>query len=78
MDVPPNRCAVVEDSASGVMAGLAAGMSVFAYSGGVTDGAQLSVGSAVLFDDMSALPNLILDDGGCDERRDRGPHQGAS
>ena len=32
----PARCAVVEDSVSGVQAALAAGMTVFAYAGGVT------------------------------------------
>ena len=39
-------CAVVEDSVSGVTAGLAAGMAVFAFAGGVTGAESLSIGDA--------------------------------
>jgi HAD superfamily hydrolase (TIGR01509 family) len=56
MGASPARCAVVEDSASGVTAGLAAGMAVFAFAGGVTSADQLSIGSAVVFQDMRDLP----------------------
>jgi HAD superfamily hydrolase (TIGR01509 family) len=59
MGVPPERCAVVEDSISGVTAGLAAGMAVFAYAGGVSGPAQLSIGQAMVFDKMVALPGLL-------------------
>jgi HAD superfamily hydrolase (TIGR01509 family) len=59
MGVPPSRCAVVEDSVAGVTAGLAATMTVFAFTGGVTDAAQLAGGGAVVFDDMSLLPDLL-------------------
>lgn len=59
MDVAPERCAVIEDSISGVTAGLAAGMTVFAFAGGVTGPAQLSIGDAVVFDDMRDLPALL-------------------
>ena len=59
MDVTPSRCAVVEDSVSGVVAGLAAGMTVFAFAGGVTDAGQLAVGDAVVFGDMRELPALL-------------------
>ena len=46
MGVSPERCAVVEDSVSGVTAGVAAGMAVFAFAGGVTRGrASLDRGS---------------------------------
>jgi HAD superfamily hydrolase (TIGR01509 family) len=59
LGVPPQRCAVVEDSASGVTAGLAAGMTVYAYAGGVTAAWSLALGAAQVFDDMSDLPSLL-------------------
>jgi HAD superfamily hydrolase (TIGR01509 family) len=59
MGAVPGRCAVVEDSISGVTAGLAAAMAVYAYAGGVTSAAQLSLNDAVVFDDMDALPTLL-------------------
>ena len=55
----PDRCAVVEDSVSGVTAALAAKMSAFAFSGGVTSSEALSVEGAVVFDDMLKLPDLL-------------------
>jgi HAD superfamily hydrolase (TIGR01509 family) len=60
MGASPARCAVVEDSASGVSAGLAAGMTVFGYCGGVTGADSLSLGEAVVFDDMAKLPALLI------------------
>jgi HAD superfamily hydrolase (TIGR01509 family) len=60
MGVIPERCAVVEDSVSGVNAGLAAGMTVFAFSGGVTSAESLSIGSSIPFNDMATLPALLL------------------
>ncbi len=60
MGVTPGRCAVVEDSVSGVTAGLAAGMAVFAFSGGVTSASSLSIDGAIVFDDMGVLPELLL------------------
>jgi HAD superfamily hydrolase (TIGR01509 family) len=59
MGVSPIRCAVIEDSVSGVEAGLAAGMSVFAFSGGVTSARQLQRDGVVLFDSMYLLPGLL-------------------
>ena len=59
MGVRPDRCAVIEDSVSGVLAGLAAGMTVFAYSGGVTSARQLEREDVVLFDSMHRLPDLL-------------------
>ena len=62
MGVAPSRCAVVEDSVPGVTAGLAAGMSVYAYCGGVTPGSLLGAVDerVICFDDMADLPTLLL------------------
>ena len=43
MHTGPERCAVVEDSVSGVTAAVSAGMSAFGFAGGVTSGAALSL-----------------------------------
>ena len=59
MGASPARCAVVEDSASGVTAGLAAGMAVFAFAGGVTSADQLSIDGAVVFQEMRELPTKL-------------------
>jgi HAD superfamily hydrolase (TIGR01509 family) len=59
MDIRPDRCAVIEDSVSGVEAGLAAGMTVFAFSGGVTSARELQRDGVVLFDSMYQLAALI-------------------
>jgi HAD superfamily hydrolase (TIGR01509 family) len=57
--VEPVRCAVIEDSASGVAAGVAAGMSVFGYAGGVTSAAALARPGVRVFTDMLDLPDLL-------------------
>jgi HAD superfamily hydrolase (TIGR01509 family) len=59
MGVAPKRCAVVEDSISGVAAGVTAGMTVFAFAGGVTSSAKLERHGVVVFDDMRLLPGLL-------------------
>ena len=59
MGTPPQRCAVIEDSISGVTAGLAAGMTVFAFAGGVTGPAQLSIDTTVIFEDIRDLPVVL-------------------
>jgi|ERR1700722_141082 len=59
MHVEPGRCAVIEDSVSGVEAGVAAGMTVFAFCGGVTNAGQLERNGVVLFDSMNQLPKLL-------------------
>lgn len=59
MGTRPHRCAVVEDSISGVTAGLAAGMAVFAFAGGVTGALQLSIDDAVVFEHMLDLPAVL-------------------
>jgi HAD superfamily hydrolase (TIGR01509 family) len=55
----PGRCAVVEDSASGVAAGLSAQMAVFAFAGSVTDGSKLRGPGVTIFDEMRELPALL-------------------
>ena len=49
---------MIEDSVSGVEAGLAAGMSVFAYSGGVTSAEKLQRVGVTLFDTMKICRNF--------------------
>lgn len=59
MGFEPSRCAVVEDSVSGVVAGSAAGMKVFAFAGGVTNASKLSLDGVSVFHHMSELPFLL-------------------
>jgi HAD superfamily hydrolase (TIGR01509 family) len=59
MGVGTSNCAVVEDSAAGVEAGVAAGMQVFGFAGGVTDASMLRREGVEVFDDMGALPALL-------------------
>jgi HAD superfamily hydrolase (TIGR01509 family) len=59
MGVPPERCAVVEDSRFGVQAARAAGMRALGYAGGLTSAESLAAAGAVTFDDMRSLPDLI-------------------
>jgi HAD superfamily hydrolase (TIGR01509 family) len=59
MGTRPQRCAVIEDSMSGVAAGVAAGMDVFAFAGGVTSASKLSRDGVVVFDAMRDLPRLL-------------------
>jgi HAD superfamily hydrolase (TIGR01509 family) len=58
MGVEPPACAVVEDSPFGVQAAHAAGMTAFAYSGGLMPGERLQ-DADVVFDDMRELPRLL-------------------
>jgi HAD superfamily hydrolase (TIGR01509 family) len=58
LGVDAAACAVVEDSAFGVQAAHAAGMTALAYAGGVTSAGRLQ-GADVVFDDMRELPGLL-------------------
>jgi len=59
MGASPDRCAVVEDSVSGVTVGLAADMAVVAFAGGVTRADVLAIDDAVVFGDMQDLPSRL-------------------
>jgi HAD superfamily hydrolase (TIGR01509 family) len=58
MGVPPERCAVVEDSPLGVRAANAAGMTVFGFTA-MTPAERLKDATA-LFGSMAELPDLLL------------------
>ncbi|MGG7452249.1 HAD family hydrolase [Plantibacter auratus] len=60
-DTAPERCAVIEDSVVGVLAARAAGMTVYAYAGGMTPAERLIGDGTHVFDDMRLLPDLIRD-----------------
>ncbi len=55
---PPETCAVIEDSASGVIAGRAAGMKVFGYAED-EDSKVLAKAGATVFHTMNELPSLL-------------------
>ena len=64
--VYPSKCIVVEDSAVGVAAGVAAGMTVIGFIGGSHAGAGLSrqlraAGARAVISDMRALKSTIID-----------------
>jgi HAD superfamily hydrolase (TIGR01509 family) len=59
MGVPPARCAVIEDSPTGLAAARAAGMQCFAYATGLIPVARLNGPATTIFDDMHQLTQLI-------------------
>lgn len=64
MGVAPHACVVVEDSAAGIRAGLAAGMRVLGFAGGSHASAGYEArlweaGAETVFRDMSELPRLL-------------------
>jgi HAD superfamily hydrolase (TIGR01509 family) len=65
MNVAPSRCIVIEDSAAGIEAARAAGMRVFAFTGGshARSAAHLerieALAPDLVFEDMARLPGLI-------------------
>lgn len=60
LGVAPERCAVIEDSVNGVLAGVAAGMDVFAFAGGVTAASALERDGVTVFHEMRELPTLLV------------------
>ena len=64
--VHPSKCLVVEDSAVGVAAGVAAGMTVIGFVGGSHAGPQLasqlrSAGARAVISDLRALKSTVID-----------------
>jgi HAD superfamily hydrolase (TIGR01509 family) len=63
LGVTPARCAVVEDTVTGVTAGVRAGATVFGYSppeaGHDAPGALKAAGASVIFTDLADLPPLL-------------------
>ena len=61
--VDPRRCAVVEDTVTGVCAGIAAGATVFGYSpaeaGHDAPAALTAAGASAIFTDMARLPDWV-------------------
>jgi HAD superfamily hydrolase (TIGR01509 family) len=60
LGVPPASCAVVEDSVYGVQAGVAAGMTVHGFGGGLTSPDLLAQAGAVVFETMADLGDRLL------------------
>ena len=59
MRVPAERCVVVEDSVYGVQAGVAAGMTVYGFAGGLSKADELAAAGAVLFEEMTELVDVL-------------------
>lgn len=61
MGVVPEHCLVVEDSVSGIRAGIAAGMTVYAYAAHAPAEKLLAAGAHRTFAEMRELPQLIAE-----------------
>ena len=59
LQVPPARCLVIEDSATGTRAGVAAGATVLGYCAHTDPRSLLAAGASLVFDDMARLARLI-------------------
>ena len=60
LQADPQRCAVVEDTVTGVTAGVAAGAFVLAYAPDGDGEALRTAGASRIFSDMAQLPLLLL------------------
>jgi HAD superfamily hydrolase (TIGR01509 family) len=58
--IDPAACSVVEDSPTGVAAGVAAGMTVYGYCGLTPRQRLIDAGAHCAFDDMQRLPDLLF------------------
>ncbi len=58
--VEPQACAVIEDSAPGVVAGVAAGMTVYGYCAYTPESRLRQAGAHYTFDEMAKLPALLF------------------
>jgi len=59
MGAEPSACVVVEDSVYGVRAGVAAGMTVYGFAGGLTPADELASAGAVTFQAMADLVDVL-------------------
>ncbi|NVO07649.1 MAG: HAD family phosphatase, partial [Rhodoferax sp.] len=59
LGVAPSRCAVVEDTVTGVRAGVASGATVFGYAPPGGEQALLDAGAHTVLSDMAALPAAL-------------------
>ncbi len=57
--MPPSACAVIEDTPTGVAAGVAAGMTVYGYSAHTPPARLIAAGAQRTFNRMSDLPILL-------------------
>lgn len=57
--VPVAECVVIEDSEPGVLAGVAAGMRVLGFAGGLAPTAALKAAGSEIFERMAQLPELL-------------------
>lgn len=59
LGVEPRRCAVIEDTVTGITAGVAAGATVFAYAPAGNEAALLAAGASACFPSMQNLVDLL-------------------
>ncbi|MCZ2401834.1 HAD family hydrolase [Paenarthrobacter sp. Z7-10] len=61
MGAEPDACVVVEDSVPGVQAGIAAGMRVYGFTGGLAPEGALQAAGALVLECMKHLPTALMD-----------------
>jgi HAD superfamily hydrolase (TIGR01509 family) len=65
--VDPHACVVIEDSPTGVRAGVAAGMTVFGFAAQTPEQQLSKAGAHVIFTDMTQLTELLASPGAREE-----------